>query len=287
MLVKQKITTLAGSIMKILEEHYETEIVDSQNVTVKVICKIKAEIDTDKLNPENVFQRNDQIQAISEKDKRIKELEDENQRLRNQYESASVNQKQKIQDEFNENRRQFMIAKYEKDIDIYDFDSKINFQEMMETAQKLSDIDPQNTSAFRATIYGLRESDQMQRVMDYCNKILTSDSSPELMIEACIQLGDIYFNEYNDQAKARQYVNQGIALAKQRYSKHEIEKFVNGSTAEIKNLMLTGKSNSIRELYILKSDIEEVNPEFDSSTTIENMVVTEDRIYNIKYRTDW
>ena len=119
--------------------------------------------------------------------------------------------------------------------------------------------------------------------------MLDANTSDEISIEACAQLGDIYYNEIFDTPTAKKYVDKGIALVKKKYSKAEIEKFVNGANVEIVMMRIVGRSNSIRELYILKSDIENVNPEFDATTVvdIEKIKLLNDRIYNIKYRTNW
>ena len=98
----------------------------------------------------------------------------------------------------------------------------------------------------------------------------------------------MYYNEFNDKANAKKFIDAGIALVKKTYSKAEIEKFVNGTNVEIKDFKLVGKTNTIRELYILKSDIENVNPTFKSVVRLEFLeVFEEDRIYDIKYRTNW
>ena len=158
---------------------------------------------------------------------------------------------------------------------------------MINTAEKLVALDAGNTSAFRATVYVYRHEDKIQNVVDYCKQILNSNSSVELSIEACVQLGDIYYNEIFDTPTAKKYVDQGITLVKKKYSKAQIEKLVNDTNVEINGLRLVGRSNTIRELYILKSDIEDADIEFKFSSKIKDMLLIEDRIYNIKYRTNW
>ena len=157
----------------------------------------------------------------------------------------------------------------------------------MTTAEKLASVDAGNPSAFRATVYVYRHEDKIQNVVDYCREMLAANTSADISIEACAQLGDIYYNEIFDTPTAKKYVDQGIALVKKKYSKAQIEKLVNGTNVEVKNFELIGRSNTIRELYILKSDIENVNPEFDSVSVMEELELTEYRIYNIKYRTNW
>lgn len=156
----------------------------------------------------------------------------------------------------------------------------------MTTTEKLAALDAGNASAFRATVYVYRHEDKFQNVVDYCKKMLAANTSADISIEACVQLGDIYHNEIFDTPTAKKYVDQGISLVKKKYSKAEIEKLVNGTNVEIIDLQLIGRSNTIREIHFLKSDIENINPEFDSVSVMENYEVTEDRIYNIKYHTD-
>ena len=277
-MTKDEIITMAAATLDVTWHDFFYGTVE--NKAFKITCKLKALVDTDKIHTENMVEKDQLLKRIAELEKSMREKEEENQKLKEQYKVAtSENQKQKIQDAFNENQRQFLISKYEKDIDIYDLGKKINVQELMKTAQKLSEIDPQNASAFRATIFCFREQKQLQRVVDYCKNILKSKSSPILMIEAYTQLGDIYYNEYNEITEAKKYINLGIELVKKQYTKTEIEKFVNGSNVTIQDLMVVGKSNTIRELYILKSDIEDCNPIFSNSN--------DHGFYNKKYRTDW
>ena len=116
---------------------------------------------------------------------------------------------------------------------------------------------------------------------------MAANSPVELSIEACAQLGDIYYNEIFDTPTAKSFVDRGIALVKKKYSRAEIERLVNGTNVEVNEFKLIGRSNTIRELYILKADIENVNPKFDAVSVMEDLTLVEDRIYNIKYRTDW
>ena len=118
-------------------------------------------------------------------------------------------------------------------MDIYDFGKKINLQDMMSTAEKLAALDAGNASAFRATVYVYRHEDKIQNVVDYCEEILAANTSAEISIEACAQLGDIYYNEIFDTPTAKKYVDKGIALVKKKYSKAQIEKFVNGTNVEL------------------------------------------------------
>lgn len=150
----------------------------------------------------------------------------------------------------------------------------------------MAELDALNPTAFRAAIYYYREQGDLKTAMDYCQRILKTNCPADTAIEAYTQLGDMYYNEFNDKANAKKYINAGIALVKKNYSKAEIEKFVNGTNVEIKNSELIGKTNTIRELYILKSDIENINSTFNSSSVMKDMELT-DRIYGIKYLTDW
>ena len=93
--------------------------------------------------------------------------------------------------------------------------------------------------------------------------------------------------EMNDKENARKFIDKGIALAKKQYNPDEINNLVNGDDVIMDGMRLSGKSNTIRELYILKSDIENCNPSFDVVMTIKDLLVVEDRVYNICYRTDW
>ena len=195
---------------------------------------------------------------------------------------------EKNQHEFDLKQNQFLIAKYERDLDIYDFDKKINLQDMMATAEKLATLDAGNAAAFRGIVYVYRHEDKIQNVVEYCKQILNANTSVELSIEACAQLGDIYYNEIFDTPTAKKYVDMGIAFVKKKYSKAEIEKLVNGTNVEIVDFKFVGRSNTVRELYVLKSDIENINPEFDRMSTLKDYLeLVEDKFYNIKYRVDW
>ena len=185
------------------------------------------------------------------------------------------------------NQRLFMIAKYERALDVFNLDREFDWNELMSTAQSLSAIDNQNSTAFRATALYYRNNEDMRTVAAYCEKVLAASKTPLLSIEALSQLGDIYFNEFNDKATARKYIDRAIALTKKTYSRSEIEELVNGSNVELINFRFTGKTNSIRELYILKSDLEDCAPEFEIFSKIKDFTYVENKIYNIKYRTDW
>lgn len=242
------------------------------------ICKVTATVDTSKIDIEKFLGRDD----FAEKEKLTRELREAREEIARLKSKGNV-----IQSEFDKKQNQFLVAKYERDLDIYDFDKKINLQDMMATAEKLATIDAGNANAFRATVYVYRHEDKIQNVVDYCTEILNANTSVDLSIEACAQLGDIYYNELFDTPTAKKFVDRGIALVKKKYSKAQIEKLVNGTNVEIHKYKFVGRSNTVRELYILKSDIEDVNPEFDSLSKVKDMDLIMDKIYNIKYRTDW
>ena len=265
-LVKDKLTVVAGAILEVLKDDYRFNHSDDGK-TIKVICKIEARVDTSKINLKDLISKEQLLETIREKDKQIEEL------LKRAPTDA--------------NQRLFMIAKYERELDVFNLNRKLNWSALMDTAQKLSSLDSQNSTAFRATAMYYRNNEDMRTVADYCEKVLASSKTPLLSIEALSQLGDIYFNEFNDKATARKYVDRAIALAKKTYSRNEIEELVNGTDVELVDMRLMGKTNSIRELYILKSDLEDCTPEFESLIVMDNLELMEYKIYNIKHRTDW
>ncbi len=273
-LEEYNVETAAGAILEIVgEPEYTNGETNAKHM--EIICKIIARVDTAKV--ENFLGKKDLLAEREAKDKKIRELEAEITKLKSEGNQSA----------FDTTQNKFLIAKYERDLDIYDFGKKINLQEMMTTAEKLAALDAGNASAFRATVYVYRHEDKIQNVVDYCKEMLAANTSADISIEACAQLGDIYYNEIFDTPTAKKYVDQGIALVKKKYSKAQIEKLVNGTNVEIIDLQLIGRSNTIRELYILKSDIENFNPKFDSTTIVKEMNLIKDRIYNIKYRTNW
>lgn len=269
-LTEDIIKTYAGGILNGAEYKVWNGVTSDGHI--EIFCKITAQVDTSNINAEKILSNEDLLKAGAEKDKRILELEAELERTKSEGNQSA----------FDTTQNKFLIAKYERDLDIYDFGKKINLQEMMTTAEKLAALDAGNASAFRATVYVYRHEDKIQNVVDYCKEMLAANTSADISIEACAQLGDIYYNEIFDTPTAKKYVDQGIALVKKKYSKAQIEKLVNGTNVEIVDYELVGRSNTIRELYILKSDIENVNPKFDSVS----MILNEVRIYNIKYRTN-
>ena len=293
-LTKDKITVIAASIMELIgEPEYDSKMIDSKKLTIDITCKIKVKVDTSKINLENIQDKEKLLKNVEDKDKRIKELEEELNRLKSQSGVAtSEGQKQQIQKAFDENQRKFLIAKYERDIDIYDFSSEIDVKSMLETANKLTDIDPLNTAAFLATVYCYRVQDQMQKTIDYCKDIIKLNSSPSLVIEAYTQLGDIYYNELDNETEAKKYIDQGIALVKKQYSKAQIEELVNGTKFMISDfgVSIIGKSNSIRELYMLKCYIEDVYPKFSAYWEVykeSNKKEEHNKFGDITYYTDW
>ena len=83
------------------------------------------------------------------------------------------------------------MAKYERDLDLFDLNTAVNFKTVLPTAEKLQEIEPLNATAFRATIYAYREQGDLKKSMDYCNKFLNSNCPDDTAIEALTQLGDI------------------------------------------------------------------------------------------------
>ena len=276
-LTEDIIKTYAGGILNGAEYKVWNGVTSDGHI--EIFCKITAQVDTRNINAEKILSNEDLLKAGAEKDKKILELESELKKAK----------AEKNQTEFDKTQNKFLLAKYERDLDIYDFGKKINLQEMMTTAEKLAAIDAGNSGAFRAIVYVYRHEDKIQNVIDYCKQMLDANTSDEISIEACAQLGDIYYNEIFDTPTAKKYVDKGIALVKKKYSKAEIEQIVNGTNVEIVMMQIVERSNTIRELYILKSDIENVNPEFDATTVVdmEKFKLLNDRIHNIKYRTKW
>ena len=291
-LTEDKIRFISGHIIEDgIEENFHYEAADNGK-SMKLVCKIKAKVDTSEINwkkiLEKIFDNEDSVKVINEKNKIVQEILEENQRIKSQYENAKTEtQKTQIKNEFDENQKRFLIAKYERDIDVYDFDSRINLSNISDTAHKLAELDPKNSAAFRATVYDYREQGDLNLVIDVCKKVVAEKNSSEMFIEACTQLGDIYLNEQNNKSEAKKFVDLGIKEVKKIHSKSEIEKLVNGTNVEYNDKKFVGKSNTIRELYILKSDIEEYLPDFESRTVVEDLKILEDRVYNIKYKTDW
>lgn len=277
------IETAAGAVLEIVgKPNFHNG--DTNNNQMEIVCDITARVDTDKV--EKVLADKNLLAERASKDKYILKLATENQRLKKQIETAADNQQNKIRNELERNQNLFLIAKYERDLDIYD-SKKINLQDMMSTAEKLAALDAGNVSAFQAKICVYRREDRIQNAVDYCKQMLDANISADISIEACAQLGDIYYNEIFDTPTAKKFVDRGIALVKEKYSPEEIERLVNGTNVEIDAFVLSGRSNTIRELYVLKSDIEDVNPDFDSESEMEDLTLTKDRIYNIKYPTNW
>ena len=87
--------------------------------------------------------------------------------------------------------------------------------------------------------------------------------------------------------RAREYVDKAIALVKKNYTPIQIEDLVNGTNVQIVDYELVGRSNTIRELYILKSEIENCNPSFDCLMEFLDIELDRLQFYNLKYRTDW
>ena len=286
-LTEDRITTIAGSILEISNKEFrKVPIADGREI--EVVCTIRAKVDTSRINAKDLLEKEEQLQRIEEQNRRIRELEEESRRLKEEYDKLSSQaQKEKIQQDFSENRRQSLIAIYEKNLDVYDLSNKLDVKELMETAGKLEELDPLNPIAFRAMAFVYRDQQKSGDLLQRCKSLLAKDIPVDLKIEVCAQMGDIYYHELNDTAKGRSFIDQGITLARSKYSPDEIERLVNGDSMEFSMGELQGKTNIIQQLYVLKSDIENVIPTFDSKTVVKGLKLTEHRIYNIKYRTDW
>lgn len=293
--LEDKFEVIAATIMEDVEPEDIRFVPIDGGKSTKIVCKIKVRVDTDKIDPAQIAGSQQQFETISEKDKIVAEKDAEIAKWKNLYENAvSEKQKLEIKNEFDKSQREFLIAKYERDLNIFDFDAKINWQTVYDTSQKLAELDALNPTAFRAAIYYYREQGDLKTAMDYCKRILQTNCPADTAIEANTQLGDMYYNEFNDKANAKKFIDAGIVLVKKTYSKAMIEKFVNGTNVEFFTsgddeigLHPIGKSNTIRELYILKSDIENLNPTFKSEDKIENLKLLYDKIYDLKYKTDW
>ena len=176
-----------------------------------------------------------------------------------------------------------MIVEYENAIDIYNldnkFDDKDKLKELFETAQKLQKLDPKNVMAFRATVYYYRKQGAIKTAVDYCKATAKEKLSTELAIDAYYQLGDMYRHEWYVEFYYQKFTNRALLLVKNKYSKADIEKFVNEADVLQVNGTLVGKTNTVRNLYALKSEIENVNPEL--------IQTDKDGVYRLKYRTNW
>ena len=284
-LTDDSLVTVAGVLLKGATFEHTFGPPSADGKTITLLCRLRGRIDTSQIDAEQLFA---QYMASEEKNKRMAELEAEAAKYKKLYQDAvSAANKQEIQDAYTKNRNLYMITKYERDLDIFDLDKVVNSAKLTETAQKLAEIDPQNAVAFRILEDDFRINDDLSGAVNYCQRMLKEASEPNLMIEIYTHLGDIYLNEYNDRDKARVYADKAIAIVKANKSPAEIEREVNGSNSKMLNFMLVGKTNIIRELYIMKSEIEDAAPlKVESETTIEDTMLTDDTIVG-KYRTDW
>ena len=287
-LKEERFVIIAAAIMEDVENEDIRFIPVDGGKSTKITCHIKVKVDTSKINLEEILGNELQYQKLEEQNKKIQQLEEENKKLKLLNEQAtSENEKLKIKTEFDKNRQQFLITKYERDLDLFDFNNAVDWKNILPTAKKLQEIEHLNATAFRATIYAYRKQGDLKKSVDYCNKILNSNCPDDTAIEALTQLGDIYYNEFQDKATAKKFVDKGISLCKKNYSAAMIEKFVNGTNFQISEWQPVGKTNTIRELYILKCNLENVFPTFKRVSTFEDMLITENRIYDINYRTNW
>lgn len=284
-ITKDNIRTWAASVLEITQRDFRMlPLADGK--TIEMVCTIKARVDTDKIKSVDFADKEEQLQKINNQNQRIKELEAEAERLRSQIHTLSAAQQERAKEQLSENRRQSLMAIYEKNLDFYDLGQQPNMTELLETAAKLTELDPQNTTAFRAMMYYYRERREYQNAINYAERLLNHNPSPDLTIEACTQIGSIYTYELDERNKARTYVNRAIIQACQKYSQAEIDAYVNGSDVIVENFQLKGKTNTIRELYAMKSFLDNKNPSFVSYAIVKGDNLELDRIYNIKYPTD-
>ena len=287
-LVKDEILSRAMGVLKITSEEYRNGIEGNDFV---IYCKIKGTIDTDSFKPEQLAAKSDYLEKITAKDKRIAELEAIIKKQQADAANAAAAQKEKAKATLQNSQNQFLIAVYERDIDVYDFNSSTDMKKRLETAQKLIELDPHNPSAYRCLIANWRQNNDLERIVSYSKSVLAQDPPASLAIEAYVQLADVYYNEHNDKKTALDYVNKGIILAKQLYTAKKIDDLVNGGNAQVSHEKLTGRTNAVRDLYVLKSDLDGIAPGFKTISRVEyrnrNWKVFEDRIYDIRYKTDW
>ena len=221
------VETIAGAILEIFDDDVTFEPIDNGH-SVKIICKIKARVDTS--NIKKLAEQNDLLKEREAKDKRIRELETELERLKTEGNQSG----------FDKTQNQFLIAKYERDLDIYDFGKKINLQDMMTTAEKLAALDAGNASAFRGIVYVYRHEDRIQNVIDYCKKVLAANTSVELSIEACAQLGDIYYNEIFDTPTAKNTSTKALRSSRKNIPKPKLKSSSTAPTSKSKIWNLSG-----------------------------------------------
>lgn len=282
-ITQDKVKVIAASILEITNEDIRMQP-SADNKTIRILCTIQAKVDTDKIDLQRIAEEEANKEKIAAQSQRIAELEQNTAELNQQHSTLQV------QAQRTEQERQALIAKYEQYIDIYDFKAREDSPDgtPLEIAQKLIALDPENTYAFRYMISYYRDSSHLDKLKSYCEQIIHSNASPQLKINACLQLGELYYSndEYNI-ALAKTYVDMGINLAKTQYSPATIDHFVNGSNATYKrtdssDLIWEGKSNPLRELYLLKNSLEEYPPSF-----VYDFVEGKEQFYNIHYKVDW
>ena len=285
---QDKVTIIAGSVLEVVEEKIQM-LPGKDEGTIVLTCTLTARVDTDKVDIRKIVKEEENLEKIAKQNQRIKELEEKNRQLK--LENATLQagaKKTAVQKEITESQRQYLIAKYERDIDIYDLNNNKDFYQGVDIAQELNKIDPQNTTAFRYMVAYYRNQGDLEKVKKYCQQIINSNSSAAMKINAYVQLGDIYSNIYNNQEQAKAYINKGIKLAQENYASAEIERLVNGSNVRMSSDRLIGKSNALRELYVLKSDLEGEPPSFEIETVVSSdALLIKDTISNIRYQTNW
>lgn len=279
---------IAAMIIEDVESEDVSFISADDGKSTKVSCRIKVKFDADKINIDRILASEFKFQNMVTQNKTIQAKEIEIANWKAMYEKAtSYRQKSEIKAEYDKSQQQFLVTKYERDLSLYDIAKGSNWHTMSETASKLQAIDPMNVTAFSATICAYRESGSLKQSVEYCNRILESNCPFEIAIEAYAQLGDIYLNGLNDKETARNFIDKGIALVKQNYSAATIEELVNGTNFRVRNLESAKKPNTIHALYVLKSDVEDINPTIKFKSEMYDLELLYDIIYDIKYKTNW
>lgn len=182
------------------------------------------------------------------------------------------------------------IATLEQKINIYDTHNTISVNEARKIANQILKKDKRNAAAFRCLVACWIKEGRIDKAKEMCNKILEKEPTSLLAIEAYNQLGDIYLDESegeNRRSDARTCMEKGIALIRKYYSSIEIESLVNGTNVRVINWKLTGTSNTVRELYVKKFEIEGVAPYFKEETYFDTpYMVSGNKINELCFRTN-
>ncbi len=277
-----KIKVIAASTLEIINEDIRMQP-SADNKSIRILCTIQAKVDTDRIDLQRIAVEEKNLEKLAQQNQHIQDLEKETNALKAMNATLQEQvQREQIQSQILAKERQYRIARYERDIDIYNFGGTHDPHQQLETAQKLIELDPQNTTAFRFMLAYYRHQNTLDKIKTYCQQVIDGNYSDEMKLNAYVQLSDL-----SDDNLARSYINQGIALAQTRYSPAEIENLVNGDNVMLFDNTLTGRSNVIRELYVKKNDLEKYPPMFNMDTHIQTLYVTGSKIYNIHYKTNW